>query len=543
MAFYACQCKGYGHAAQNDIYNRYVFYVGSAAIYNGIYKGGDIKMGNTDSRFFYENEVSVTKNMIKILRWLILAFPAIMIFSAIGLFKSKISDLLVMMAIGFVVTMGPTVAYKLGVPIRILKYLVIVALCGLLAIMASNAAVGIYMTYALPMVFSIFYYDKKLTLQTAVVSFVFLVVSLFFRSSGVELSDGETSFQWFVAHSVGFLIEQFVMAFVCVKVAQSARKVLESLNDTQKVAELVSECNQASNELRTETEGFKQNISHFRETNEQITIAAEKSLADCDSNEELAAELMRETKTALDNAGNIRQQSTQLVDIAGETYEQLGEYIAYMNDTATSMEKMRATAGDTEGAIVSLKAAMDEVSEFAHTIGDITSQTNLLALNASIEAARAGEHGRGFAVVAEEVRVLAENSKKASESIKGIITNIGELLEKVQTANKNNVQSVESGLEQINGAREEAGRIGQMQTDSKEMAMQVLEASRKTEAFAHKLGDTSERLKKLVASLREQTGHVVEQGKSQRQVTEDVENAFLGVEQIAGRLVEIAGTR
>ena len=43
------------------------------------------------------------------------------------------------------------------------------------------------------------------------------------------------------------------MAFVCVKVAQSARKVLENLNDTQKVAELVSECNQASNELRTET--------------------------------------------------------------------------------------------------------------------------------------------------------------------------------------------------------------------------------------------------------------------------------------------------
>lgn len=500
-------------------------------------------MENKDSKFFYENEVSVTKNIIRILRWLILAFPAIMVFSAVGLFKSKISDLLVMMAIGFVVTMGPTLAYKLGVPIRILKYMAIIALCGLLAIMASNAAIGIYMTYALPMVFSIFYYDRKLTLQTAVVSFVFLVVSLFFRSNGVELAEGETSFQWFVAHSVGFLIEQFVMAFVCVKVAQSARKVLESLNDTQKVAELVSECNQASNELRTETEGFKQNISNFRDTNEQITLAAEKSLEDCDSNEQLALELTRETKTALDNAGNIRQQSSQMVDIAKETYEKLGEYITYMNDTAASMERMRDTASDTESSIVSLRAAMDEVSEFAHTIGDITSQTNLLALNASIEAARAGEHGRGFAVVAEEVRVLAENSKKASESIKGIIANIDELLARVQAANKNNVQSVEEGLGQINGAKVEADRIGQMQTDSKEMAMQVLEASKDTEEFAHKLGDTSERLKELVASLREQTGHVVEQGKSQRQVTEDVENAFLGVEQIAGRLVEIAGAR
>ena len=80
-------------------------------------------MENRDNQFFYENEVSVTKNIIRILRWLILAFPAIMLFSAVGLFKSKISDLLVMMAIGLVVTMGPTIAYKAGVPIRILKYL------------------------------------------------------------------------------------------------------------------------------------------------------------------------------------------------------------------------------------------------------------------------------------------------------------------------------------------------------------------------------------------------------------------------------------
>lgn len=112
----------------------------------------------------------------------------------------------------------------------------------------------------------------------------------------------------------------------------------------------------------------------------------------------------------------------------------------------------------------------------------------------------------------------------------------------VQDANKNNVLSVEDGLGQINGAKDEADKIGRMQTDSKEMAMQVLDASKETEQFAHKLGDTSERLKELVASLREQTGQVVEQGKSQRKVTEEVENAFLGVEQIAGQLVEIAGT-
>lgn len=497
-------------------------------------------MENNDNQFFYENEVNVTKNMIKILRWLALAFPAIMIFSVLGLFQSQISDLLVMTAVGLIVTMGPTVAYKAGVPIYILKYIVLIALCGLLTIMASNASVGIYMTYALPMVFSIFYYDKKLTLQTATFSYAFLVVSLFLRSQGVKQIEFDTNFMWFISRSVGFLIENIAMALVCAKIAEGARKVLVNLNDTQKVATLVSECNQASEELLGETEGFKQNIMHFQETNEQITIAAEKSLADCDSNEELAMELTQETKTALENAENIRQQSSQMVTIAQETYEKLGEYITFMTDTAASMEKMRMTAEDTERSIESLKTAMEEVSEFAQTIGNITSQTNLLALNASIEAARAGENGKGFAVVAEEVRVLAENSKTASESIKGIIANIGDLLEEVRAANKKNVSSIEEGIGQINGAKEEANQIGEMQTDSKEMAMQVLEASEVTEKFAHKLGETSERLQELVASLREQTRQVVEQGISQKQVTEDVGKAFLSVEQVAGRLVEIA---
>lgn len=333
------------------------------------------------------------------------------------LLQPEISDLLVMTGIGLIVTMGPTIAYKAGVPSNVLKYIVLVALCALLTIMASNAAVGIYMTYALPIVFSIFYYDKKLTLQTSIFSYLFLVLSLFLRSKGVQQVEFDTNFTWFVSRSVGFLIENIVMALVCVKIAEGARKVLESLNTTQKIAVLVEECNHASTELRA------------------------------------------------------REQSNQMVGIAGDTYEKLGEYITYMTDTAASMEKMRETATDTESSIDRLQNAMDEVSEFAQTIGSITAQTNLLALNASIEAARAGEHGKGFAVVAEEVRVLAEDSKTASESIKGIIGNIGELLEKVQDANKRNVTSIEEGLSQIDGARQEAEQIGKMQTDSRKMAI------------------------------------------------------------------------
>lgn len=491
-------------------------------------------------KFFYENDVRVTTMAVKVLRWLILVFPFLILLSVAGIFQSKMENLIPLTLIGIVVTMGPSIVYKLNVPVNIMKYVTALALGSLVALMASDYTIGIYMTYALAMVFSIFYYDRKFTLQISIISYVLLVVSLYFRSIHVPQIEFETNFEWFFSRSLGFMLEAVVMTIICVKIAEVSHNMLVKFADTQQTADLVEQCRKASGELNTVVENLENCIHEFANTNHVITESAQTTLEDCNSNFKFAdsvctsmGELNRTVDTIVDN-------TAQMLVISQQTSEKMQGYIELMEKTTDDMQLIEKSAKQTEESIISLDAGMKEVSEFAATIAGITSQTNLLALNASIEAARAGEMGRGFSVVAEEVRVLADNSKQASDAITGIIHRIFTLLQEVRTSNQQNMENIEEGIEKLRAASEEAENIGKLQNESGIKAKMAADSSQDTVEHGKQVLTMIRQMQELLENTLNQANQIVQESETQKEVTGEVQNTFHQVNDVSGNLMEIS---
>ncbi|MFA6223306.1 MAG: methyl-accepting chemotaxis protein [Desulfomonilaceae bacterium] len=174
-------------------------------------------------------------------------------------------------------------------------------------------------------------------------------------------------------------------------------------------------------------------------------------------------ELKQTANLSSDKARSVSERSQTAFQIAQSGKKATEETINRMSHIKGQMESI----GET---VVRLSEQSLSIEEIISAVKDLAEQSKLLAVNASIEAARAGEQGKGFAVVAQEIKILADQSRQATDQVRTILEDIRGSISAVVMATEQGNRAVDAGSRQS----QEAGSAIEEVTKSVHDAAQAL---------------------------------------------------------------------
>ena len=254
------------------------------------------------------------------------------------------------------------------------------------------------------------------------------------------------------------------------KIITEIKNSKESLVNTDKIlSESVQDTSSSITQILANID------SVIKQINNQSASVIETASAvnEIASNIESLEKMIQHQAESVDSANNQVDIMVDNFDILNESISEMSKsfdiLIGYINLSTNKQNEM-------DGIIATVSEKSEALKNANRVIADIAQQTNILAMNAAIEAAHAGEAGKGFSVVSDEIRKLAEMSKKQSHSIGEDLKDVSSSINKIVVSSKeaddifkvvldklNNTSKLVEGIE--NAIEASAVSVSQMSQD------------------------------------------------------------------------------
>lgn len=276
---------------------------------------------------------------------------------------------------------------------------------------------------------------------------------------------------------------------------------------------LLEHIHRVANQINKESDALTTSADEVRAGSEQVAVTMEELARGAETQAEHSSnlalmmnEFMKRVKEANDNGEEIYVSSKDVLQLTNSG-------VNLMERSHEQMEVIDRIVQDSVEKVEGLDQHSKEISELILVIQDIADQTNLLALNAAIEAARAGEHGKGFAVVADEVRKLAEQVSDSVTDITDIVTRIQTESSVVSSSLRSGYEEVVEGTVQIRETRDTFLEINKA---VEEMASKIRDVSNNLESIAQDAENMGVSIEDI-AAISEESAAGVEQTSAQSQ--------------------------
>ncbi|MGN0145460.1 MAG: methyl-accepting chemotaxis protein [Clostridium sp.] len=220
-----------------------------------------------------------------------------------------------------------------------------------------------------------------------------------------------------------------ILGYLTEKTYKQLEESLDSAaKSEEKSKKILERTKQNSIDLDKNNSDVKQSIISTNDLSQQMLEVSEQVADRANNQVTLVNEMRTRINDGVNEISHVKESSRQVTDLSNLTNEIVNEGVKKVNILYNNVLNINNNIEEVVGVMNTVSEMNSQIGNILGTLDEITEQTNLLALNASIEASRAGESGKGFAVVAEEVRVLAENSRKFTSQIDDILGKFSEII-------------------------------------------------------------------------------------------------------------------